>query len=130
MNITRAKIMAKKLMTDHRLIGWRFFFSSEGQEAALTWYDQHVIEFSKVYFKSNNTRWCKDTILHEIAHALIGFEHGHNLVWKAICCQIGASHNEFMEDSSIKSIYPQFKKLDKPNRKLRLPKNKSKIIYI
>ncbi len=90
MNITRAKIMAKKLMTDHRLIGWRFFFSKECQEAAMTWYEHRVIEFSKVYFKQNNTRWCKDTILHEIAHALIGFEHGHNLVWKTICCQIGA----------------------------------------
>ncbi len=130
MNITRAKIMAKKLMTDHGLIGWRFFFSSECQEAGITWFENRVIEFSKVYFKRNNTRWCKDTVLHEIAHALIGLKHGHGQVWKAICCQIGATPDEFLDDSSIKTVYPKFKKLDRPDRELKLPKNKLRIIYI
>ncbi len=130
MNITRAKIMAKKLMTDHGLSGWRFFFSSECQEAGLTWFENRVIEFSKIYFKRNNTRWCKDTVLHEIAHVIIGLEHLHDGVWKAMCCMIGATPHEFMEDSSIKSVHPKFKKLDRPDRELKLPKNKSKIKYI
>lgn len=31
-----------------------------------------------------------DTILHEIAHALVGAGHGHDEVWKAKCREIGA----------------------------------------
>ncbi len=130
MNITRAKNMAKRLMTDHSLTGWCFFFGSEGQEGAMTWHDHKVIEFSKIYFKRNNTRWCKDTILHEIAHALVGYHCGHRSVWQSVCLQIGADPQEFMDDSSIKSVHPKFKKSNNPDRKLKLPKIKSKIIYI
>jgi predicted SprT family Zn-dependent metalloprotease len=32
----------------------------------------------------------RDTILHEIAHALVGPGHGHDGVWKAKCREIGA----------------------------------------
>lgn len=32
-----------------------------------------------------------DTILHEIAHALVGPSHGHDATWKAKCREIGAS---------------------------------------
>jgi predicted SprT family Zn-dependent metalloprotease len=31
-----------------------------------------------------------DTLLHEIAHALVGPRHGHDLVWQAKCIEIGA----------------------------------------
>ena len=33
----------------------------------------------------------KDTILHEIAHAIAGHEAGHGLKWKAACQTIGAN---------------------------------------
>lgn len=33
----------------------------------------------------------RDTILHEIAHALVGPNHCHDLVWKAKCLEIGAT---------------------------------------
>ena len=32
----------------------------------------------------------RDTILHEIAHALVGPGHGHDAVWKAKCVEVGA----------------------------------------
>lgn len=31
-----------------------------------------------------------DTILHEVAHALVGPGHGHDEVWKATCLEVGA----------------------------------------
>jgi predicted SprT family Zn-dependent metalloprotease len=31
-----------------------------------------------------------DTLLHEIAHALVGPGHGHDAVWKAKCVEVGA----------------------------------------
>jgi predicted SprT family Zn-dependent metalloprotease len=38
----------------------------------------------------NDEAKVKDTILHEIAHALVGAGHGHNHVWKRKCIEIGA----------------------------------------
>ena len=32
----------------------------------------------------------KDTVLHEIAHAIVGGIHHHDCVWKACCNKIGA----------------------------------------
>ena len=32
----------------------------------------------------------RDTILHEIAHALVGPGHGHDAVWKRKCREVGA----------------------------------------
>ena len=32
----------------------------------------------------------RDTILHEIAHAIAGVRNGHNHVWKSVCRRIGA----------------------------------------
>ena len=32
----------------------------------------------------------KDTILHEIAHAIAGYSAGHGQKWKDVCIQIGA----------------------------------------
>lgn len=34
-----------------------------------------------------------DTILHEIAHALVGCEHGHDAIWKAKATEIGCDGN-------------------------------------
>lgn len=33
----------------------------------------------------------KDTVLHEIAHAIVGGKHHHDCVWKACCNKIGCS---------------------------------------
>lgn len=44
----------------------------------------------------------KDLILHEIAHALVGYQHGHNHVWRAKCLEIGACPEEFAKLSESK----------------------------
>lgn len=38
----------------------------------------------------NTREEVNDLILHEIAHALVGGDHGHDEVWKAKCVEIGA----------------------------------------
>ena len=38
----------------------------------------------------NGPEEVRDTILHEVAHALVGPGHGHDTVWKATAAQVGA----------------------------------------
>jgi predicted SprT family Zn-dependent metalloprotease len=54
-------------------------------------YSRKTIELS-VHFVERDNPWAevRDTILHEIAHALVGHGHGHDTVWKRKCVEIGA----------------------------------------
>ncbi len=94
MNITEAKKLAKDTATENRLFGWKIFFSDTDKTCGVHWPSHKALEFSKPYFDLNTTDNCKDTILHEIAHALVGIEHGrnhgHDEIWKAKCVELGA----------------------------------------
>ena len=50
-----------------------------------------VIRLSRVLMRLNTEAEVRDTVLHEIAHALVGAKHGHGPVWKAKCREIGAN---------------------------------------
>lgn len=47
--------------------------------------------FNNKYLESfkDNSEDIKDTVLHEIAHAIVGGRHHHDNVWKACCNKIG-----------------------------------------
>ena len=49
------------------------------------------IELSRHYVEHSAEEHILDTILHEIAHALVGVEHGHDAIWRAKARQIGAT---------------------------------------
>ena len=47
--------------------------------------------FNNKYINANLDNWdrIKTTVLHEIAHAIVGYEHGHDRVWVNCCKSIG-----------------------------------------
>jgi predicted SprT family Zn-dependent metalloprotease len=83
--------MALQLMARHGLHGWAFRFNRWKQAMGLCIYSRKTIELS-IYFveRDNPVEEIRDTILHEIAHALAGHGHGHDKVWKRKCMDIGA----------------------------------------
>lgn len=77
-------------MTVHRLQDWRFGFNRRKQSLGLCVYSRRTIELSLPFVELNPHEAIRDTILHEIAHALVGPRHGHDRVWKRKCLEIGA----------------------------------------
>src|SRR5271165_928788 len=53
-------------------------------------YARRTIELSTYFVERNGQEEILDTVLHEIAHALVGPGHGHDAVWKRKCVEIGA----------------------------------------
>lgn len=92
MNRVDASNFIMEKMREHGLIakGWRAQFNPRlSRTLGRCWNSKKLIELSSHYVDNNDEKLVKDTILHEIAHALTpGDKHGK--LWKAACVRIGA----------------------------------------
>lgn len=91
MDITEAATIAKLLMSEHNLAGWSFGFNSARRQLGVCKEHCKRIELSRHYVLHNPAEHVVDTILHEIAHALVGTKHGHDNVWRSMCRQLGCA---------------------------------------
>lgn len=81
--------MAEGLMLDNDLFGWRFRFSVSKNRLGSCNHTQKEIILSAPISEINEVDSVKNTILHEIAHALVGGGQGHNYIWQQVCEEIG-----------------------------------------
>ena len=91
MELTRVQLLADRLLNEHELFkkGWRFSFDRAKRRAGCCRYSKKEITLAKVYAEQEEFKEIKNTILHEIAHALVGPKHGHNEIWKQKALEIG-----------------------------------------
>jgi predicted SprT family Zn-dependent metalloprotease len=85
-----ARRLAHELMARHGLAGWSFGFNRRKRSLGLCRYAAQMIELSVYLVYGSSDEEVQDTILHEIAHALVGPGHGHDAAWKAKCLEVGA----------------------------------------
>ena len=85
--------LAQDLLAQHQLSQWSFQFDHGTRRAGCCQYNQHVISLSYEYAQHASKQDIQETILHEIAHALVGKEHNHDAVWRAKAIEIGCSGN-------------------------------------
>jgi predicted SprT family Zn-dependent metalloprotease len=82
---------AKALFARHQLTGWSFQFDNGRKRAGCCNYGQRVISVSHEYARQASDEDITDTLLHEIAHALVGQSHGHDEVWRVQALALGCS---------------------------------------
>jgi predicted SprT family Zn-dependent metalloprotease len=87
---TAVSSLASDLFAAHGLAGWTFGFNRRKQAMGMCFYDRRAIELSVHFVARNSADEIRDTLLHEIAHALVGPGHGHDAVWQAKCLEVGA----------------------------------------
>ena len=80
-----------ELMRQHGLQGWSVRLDNARRRAGQCDYTRRVISLSRHYVRHADTAHIHDTILHEIAHALVGPHHGHDAVWRRKAREIGCS---------------------------------------
>lgn len=85
-----AEKLARALMRLHGLRDWQLTF-----EWTLDYYGccetvEKTIYLSEQFIEVCDASSITDVVLHEVAHALVGDEHGHDAVWKAKAREIGA----------------------------------------
>jgi len=90
MNTGYAASHARDLMNQHGLTDWVFEWDRAKRRAGCCNYTRKRISLSYHYVIRNEWDEVRDTILHEIAHALAGKLAGHGWQWKQVCTRIGA----------------------------------------
>jgi predicted SprT family Zn-dependent metalloprotease len=89
MNLYLARDLARSLMAQHGLRDWTFRFDHARRRFGKCSTRRKLISLSRPLTLLNSEDEVRDTILHEIAHALTP-DDGHGKRWKAMCNQIGA----------------------------------------
>ncbi|MYC33436.1 MAG: hypothetical protein F4X64_09700 [Chloroflexi bacterium] len=69
--------------------GWTFGFDLAPSRAGVCRYNERRIDLSVSYCLAATRAEIEDTVLHEIAHAIVGARHNHDGVWKAKAREIG-----------------------------------------
>ncbi len=77
------------IMQSFGLQGWSFRYNKRVRALGLCRHFRRRIELSIHLVQRNSGEEVRDTLLHEIAHALVGRGHGHDAIWRAKCTQVG-----------------------------------------
>ena len=131
MLLSQARTLANELMTKHGLIekGWRFEFDHAKRRFGCCHYGTRTISLSRALVELNTEARVQNTILHEIAHALVGHGHGHDNVWKRKALEIGcdgnrcySAENTQVVRGNLEAVCP---KCGHVHRKFKQPKRES-----
>lgn len=81
--------MTRKVLIEHGLGNWEIVLLNSYQRIGVCRHYKKVIGLSKHFIEHNSRERVMETVLHEVAHALVGPGHGHNIVWQNKAREIG-----------------------------------------
>ncbi len=88
---SEALIIGNELLKKHELAkqGWNIQFNKSTKYLAACWHQSKVIAVSVHLLNGADEGTFTNTMLHEIAHSMVGPHHGHDSVWKKTAIEIG-----------------------------------------
>lgn len=87
-------------MHEHGLHDWQLVFDRAKARAGVCRPATQQIGLSLVLTVLHDESDVRDTVLHEIAHAIVGTRHGHDGVWRAKAREIGCSATRCLPDDA------------------------------
>lgn len=101
MDLNDAHYLALDLMSRHLdNDGWTFTFDRAVSRLGACNHRKKTVQLSRALTELNDEATVRNTVLHEIAHALIGPKHGHDAVWRAMALSIGCDGKRCSADSA------------------------------
>ncbi|CAI9416204.1 SprT-like domain-containing protein [Nocardioides sp. T2.26MG-1] len=91
MELEAARRLGRELLDEHGLGEWTLVFDRAKRRAGICRYATRQIGLSAPLTALHDEADVRDTLLHEIAHALVGPRHGHDAVWRRTAVRIGCS---------------------------------------
>jgi predicted SprT family Zn-dependent metalloprotease len=91
MDLSDVRRLARELMDQHGLTGWQLVLDRAKQRAGVCRYDRRTIGLSGPLMRLYDEEQVRETVLHEIAHALVGPGAGHGPQWWAMAQRLGST---------------------------------------
>lgn len=111
MNLEDAKILGEGYIEMYKLNNWKFEFNRSKKTFGLCKFGRKVISLSKFLCETNPEHEVEITIKHEIAHALVGLNHGHDRDWKSKCVEMGITPSQYYNEAGNgRNVIPVEKK--------------------
>lgn len=102
MNLADTQQMALDLLAEHELLrAWRFKFNRATRRFGCCHHHSKVIALSAPITLLNDEVQVRDTLLHEIAHALMGHAAGHGPAWVKKAKSLGCMGTRCYDDSVV-----------------------------
>ncbi len=102
--------LAITLLKQHGLNEWGFTWDHAKTRFGSCDHSRKEITLSKFLTSKREIHEVRNTILHEIAHALVGHRNGHNKMWRAKALEIGCDgqrcSNDVIVQASFKGACP------------------------
>lgn len=102
-----AQKLAHALFEEHALTHWKFRFDSARNRLGACHFDECAVSLSRHLVALNGVDTVRETLLHEIAHALVGPGHGHDATWQAMARKLGCS-TQASADASVNLPEPRW----------------------
>jgi predicted SprT family Zn-dependent metalloprotease len=93
--------LAASLLQEHGLHHWKFRWDHARTRFGCCHYSSQVISLSKKLTALRSDKEIRNTLLHEIAHALVGYENHHNRIWRNKAIEIGCDGKRCSNDVQI-----------------------------
>jgi predicted SprT family Zn-dependent metalloprotease len=100
MNLYEARNLARTLMTQHGIPDWTFTFDHARRRFGSCQPTRKRITLSRTLTLLNTEEEVRDTLLHEIAHALTP-DDGHGPRWRAMCRKLGCNPKRCYTDETV-----------------------------
>ncbi len=97
------EILAKTLIAEFAPVGWQFGWMNEKTVNGRCYYNIKTIKLSRHLTPLRTPEAVRQTIMHEICHALTGPGHGHDAVWKAKMRSFGLPADRCSQDTVDRS---------------------------
>ena len=88
-----ADLLERHLNTSAPATRWRFRLETATSRAGICRHNTRIIALSVSFVLRAPWDDIRDTLLHEVAHAIVGAGHGHDVVWQAAARRIGCTAN-------------------------------------
>jgi predicted SprT family Zn-dependent metalloprotease len=100
MDLRDAYTLAEQLLGQHGLSQWRIQFDRAKRRAGVCRHRDRTIGLSAPLTELHSIEEVRETILHEIAHALAGPQHGHDEHWRRVALSIGSTGERCLDVDS------------------------------
>lgn len=106
MQLEVASQMAQALMEQYGVTdkGWTFSFDNGKVRAACAHFGAKRITLSRHLTKLWSEKDIENSLRHEIAHVLVGYQVGHGPEWKRMAIQVGADPNRCYDAEELPAV--------------------------